>query len=119
MPRHQFAEPSQAWQTRSGQLLYRNASRTLIGEVIVRFSNAGNFELTFSKGPGLTLLIVRQDPNFVRISGPLARGSWSGPPAQAPVHLRAWLTLRDELAGAQDRQSIRHTAGTETFLFRF
>src|SRR5438067_2326804 len=69
LPHHQFAEPSQDWSSRNGQLLYRNARTTIIGEVVVRFSRAGNFELTFSKGPGLTLLLIRQDPNFVRISG--------------------------------------------------
>ena len=40
------------WQARSGQLLYRNARTTLIGDVLVRFSKSGDFELTFSKGPG-------------------------------------------------------------------
>jgi hypothetical protein len=117
--RHQFAEPSEDWHARNGQLLYRNAHRTIIGEVVVRFSNAGNFELTFSKGPGLTMLVIRQDPNFVRLSGALARGSWSGPPAQAPARFRGWLTLRDKLLHARDQQSVRHTAGGETFLFRF
>lgn len=119
MMRHQFAEPSQDWQARNGQLLYRNARTTIIGEVVVRFSSAGNFELTFSKGPGVTLLIIRHDPNFVRISGPLARGSWSGPPAQVPARFRGWVQLREKLIHAQDRQSIRHVAGAETFIFRF
>src|SRR6266581_9302405 len=58
---HQFAEPARDWQTRSGQLLYRTAKTTVIGDVIVRFSETGDFELTFSKGPGVTLFIVRQD----------------------------------------------------------
>src|ERR1051326_8464833 len=40
--RHSFAEPAADWQTRTGQLMYRNARRTLIGEVFVRFSNRGN-----------------------------------------------------------------------------
>jgi hypothetical protein len=117
--RHQFAEPSQDWSSRNGQLLYRNAKTTIIGEVVVRFSSAGNFELTFSKGPGVTLLLIRQDPNYVRLSGPLARGSWSGMPTQAPVRLRGWLTLRDKLLRSKDQQSVRHVVGAETFLFRF
>ena len=130
IPRHQFAEPSQDWRARNGQLLYRTAKTTIIGEVVVRFSSADNFELTFSKGPGVTLLIIRQDPNFVRISGPLARGSWSGPPAQVPARFRGWVQLREKLihalaagrvrpTGGQDRQSLRHVAGAETFVFRF
>jgi hypothetical protein len=116
---HQFAPPSGDWQTRSGQLLYRNARTSVIGEVVVRYSNAGSFELTFSKGPGLTLFVINQEENFVRFSGPLARGSWSGPPTQAPARLRGWLQVREKLLANKDRQSIRHVAGAETFLFRF
>src|SRR6266550_1554235 len=52
--RHQFDQPAENWQSRSGQLLYRSSTATLIGEVFVRFSNDNNFELTFSKGPGIT-----------------------------------------------------------------
>src|SRR6202011_2511369 len=69
---HQFAEPARDWQTRTGQLLYRTAKTTVIGDVVVRFSKAGDFELTFSKGPGVTLLVVRQDAGFAEINGPLA-----------------------------------------------
>jgi hypothetical protein len=116
---HQFAAPATDWTARSGQLLYHGRKTTLIGEVLVRFSNRGDFELTFTKGPGVTLLMVRQDPNFVRVSGPLARGSWSGPPAQAPVHLRGWVQLRDVLMKSGNQTSVRHSAGGETFTFHF
>ena len=75
--RHQFLEPTPDWQAKVGQLQYRGARTSLIGEVLVRYSSKGDFELTFSKGPGVTLLTVRQDDKFVRVSGPLARGSWS------------------------------------------
>ena len=117
--RHQFVEPARDWQARSGQLLYRTQKTTLIGEVLVRFSKSGDFELTFSKGPGVTLLVLRQDANFTEIKGPLARQGWSGPIDRAPPRLRGWLGLRDEFLHGQDRQSIRHVAGTETFLIRF
>lgn len=116
---HQFASPAADWQARNGQLLYRGHKTTLIGEVLVRFSNRGDFELTFTKGPGVTLLLVRQDPNFVRISGPLARGSWSGPPAQAPPRLRGWAQLRDVLTKAGNQPTVRHSAGDESFTFHF
>ena len=131
MPRHQFANSAQDWQTRSGQLLYRNATTTLIGEVLVRFSANGDFELTFSKGPGLTLLTLRQDATFAQVKGAMAGPGWSGPIDRAPPQLRGWLGLRDKIVQAQDRQprnnrgsrtvseSIRHTAGPETFLLRF
>ena len=117
--RHQFAGPALDWQARNGQLLYRGSRTTLIGEVLVRFSKAGDFELTFTKGPGVTLLTVKQDANFARVSGPLARGSWSGPSTQAPMRLRGWVQLRDVLMTSGDGLSVRHSAGAETFIFRF
>src|SRR5713101_4519415 len=58
---HEFAEARADWQTRSGQLLYRNPKATVIGDVFVRFSRNGDFELTFSNGPGVNLLFLRQD----------------------------------------------------------
>jgi hypothetical protein len=116
---HQFASPGTDWKARSGQLLYHGRKTTLIGEVLVRFSNKGDFELTFTKGPGVALLTVRQDANFVRVSGPLARGSWSGAPAQAPPRLRGWVELRDVLMRSANQASVRHSAAGETFTFHF
>src|SRR6266446_9052374 len=81
---HEFAEARADWQTRSGQLLYRNPKATVIGEVFVRFSKNGDFELTFSKGPGVTLLLIRQDAAFAEVRGALAGPGWSGPANQAP-----------------------------------
>lgn len=116
---HQFAEPAGGWQTRTGQLLYRNATTTMIGEAIVRFSNSGDFELTFSKGPGLTLLVLREDRTFAEVKGALARNGWLGPIDHAPTQLRGWLQLRDQIIQAQNRRTIRVASGGETFLFRF
>ncbi len=117
--RHQFANPATDWTARSGQLLYHGRKTTLIGEVLVRFSNKGDFELTFTKGPGVPLLMVRQDPQFVRISGPLARGSWSGPPAQAPARLRGWVALRDLLMSSAEKPTAHYSSGGESFSFHF
>jgi hypothetical protein len=116
---HQFAEPTGNWQTKSGQLMYRTAKTTLIGDVLIRFSRSGDFELTFSKGPGPTLLSLRQDANFVDVKGAFAHGGWSGPVAQAPQQLRGWLGLRDKLIRSQDQKQVPYAAGNETFLFRF
>jgi hypothetical protein len=116
---HQFTEPARDWQSRNGQLLYRTKSTTLIGEVLVRFSKNGEFELTFSKGPGVTLLTLKEDATFAQVKGGLARGGWSGPIANAPARLRGWLQLRDELAKAPNQNSVRYAAGGETFIFRF
>lgn len=116
---HQFADPGRDWKSRSGQLLYKSAKTSLIGEVLVRFSKGGDFELTFSKGPGLTLLHLRQDGSFASAKGPLARGGWSGATAQAPARLRGWLQLRDKVLASPNKPSISHSEGGETFTFRF
>ena len=97
--------------------MYRTDKTTLIGDVLVRFSKSGDFELSLSKGP-VTLLTLRQDASFAKVNGPFAQGGWSGPVEQAPKPLRAWLGLREKLINSQDR-SVRYTAGAETFLFRF
>jgi hypothetical protein len=116
---HRFAEPARDWQARNGQLLYRNARTTLIGEVLVRSSKTGEFELTFSKGGGLNLMTLKQDSEFARIEGPLAHPGWSGPIGSAPKRLRPWLDLRDVLAQNAGKPSVRHVAGGQTFIFQF
>ena len=116
---HQFSEPTSEWQTRTGQLMYRTPNRTLIGEALVRFSKTGDFELTVSKGPGITLLLLRQDPGFGEFNANFTGQRWSGPVAQAPPQLRGWLRLRDQFLHAPDRKRLRYVSGSETFLFRF
>jgi hypothetical protein len=97
--------------------MYRTDKTTLIGDVLVRFSKSGDFELSLSKGP-VMLLALRQDATFAEFKGPFAKVGWSGPVKQAPKPLRGWLGLRDKLTHSH-RQSVRYTAGNETFLFRF
>src|SRR5207244_3681247 len=92
---HQFSEPIGGWQTITGQLMYRSPNTTLIGDALVRFSKTGDFELTVSKGPGVTLLSLRQDASFAEVKGAFARQGWTGLVAQAPPQLRGWLGLRD------------------------
>lgn len=117
--RHQFVGPALDWQARHGQLLYQGKRTSLIGEVLVRFSKAGDFELTFTKGPGVTLLEIRQDANFFSVKGPLAGVKWSGSIAHAPPRLRGWLQLREKLMALGDKPSLTHSYGGETFTFRF
>jgi hypothetical protein len=117
--RHQFAGPARDWQARNGQLLYHGKRTTLIGEVLVRFSKSGDFELTFTKGPGVALLEIRQDANFFRVNGPLAGVSWSGSIAHAPPRLQGWLQLREKLMALGDKPTLTHSYGGETFTFRF
>ena len=116
---HQFAQPARDWQARTGQLLYRNPKTTVIGDVVVRFSKAGDFELTFSKGPGVNLLLLRQDSGFAEVRGPMAGRGWSGPIDRAPQQLRGWLELRDKIVHGEDRHQVRYVSGSETFVFRF
>src|SRR3954463_1644062 len=116
---HNFIGPSTDWQGRNGQVLYHGKRTTLIGEVLVRFSKAGDFELTFTKGPGVTLLEIRQDATNFSVRGPLAGVPWSGSVANAPGRLRGWLQLRDKLIALGDKPSLVHSYGGETFTFRF
>src|SRR5205823_9969406 len=81
---HEFSEPTAEWQTKSGQLMYRSPKTTLIGDALVRFSRTGDFQLTVSKGPGITLLSLRQDAMFAEVKGAFARQGWSGPVEKAP-----------------------------------
>lgn len=90
----------------------------MIGEVLVRFSKNGDFELTFTKGPGVTLLLVRQDATFAHVEGPLARGRWSGPVEKAPARLRGWLALRNILIQTP-KPMVKYSAGADTFIFEF
>jgi len=114
---HQFTTPAPAWRVKTGQLAYTGRKMSLIGEVLVRFSSAGELEFAFSKGPGVNLLTLRQDAKFASASGPLARGGWAGPTANAPARLRGWFALREKILAGGD--SIRVTAGDETFNLHF
>jgi hypothetical protein len=116
---HSFSNPTSDWQSKSGQLMYHTPNTTLIGEVLVRFSKDGDFELTVSKGPGITLLSLRQDATFAEVKGGLAGHGWSGPVTQAPPQLRGWLGLRDRFLQESDRKNLRYAVGNETFVFRF
>ncbi len=116
---HQFAEPSREWTTRNGQLLYHGKKRAIIGEVLVRFSNRGDFELTFTKGPGVSMLTMRTDPQFARLQGLLIGLPWSGPIAQPPPRARGWLALREQILRNPLAQTFRARAGDESFVVRF
>ena len=116
---HQFAEPAAGWQTKTGQLMYRTAKATLIGEALVRFSKSGDFKLTVSKGPGITLLSLRQDAAFAEINASFTGQHWSGPTASAPSQLRGWLGLRDQFLREPNQKTLRYASDGESFLFRF
>jgi hypothetical protein len=99
--------------------MYRTAKATLIGEAVVRFSKVGDFELTVSKGPGITLLTLQQDAQFAEFNASFTGQHWSGPTAQAPQQLRAWLGLRDQFLRAPNQKTLRYVSSGETFQFQF
>ncbi len=114
---HQFASPAPNWQSRAGQLAYKGPKVSLIGEVVALYSSAGDFELTFTKGPGVKLIVIRQDAQYASAEGPLARGAWAGPIASAPARLHGWFGLRDKVVAGGN--NVRLTSGAETFNLRF
>jgi hypothetical protein len=99
--------------------MYRTAKATLIGEAVLRFSKTGDFGLTISKGPGITLLSLRQDSDFAEFNANFTGQRWTGRVAQAPTQLRGWLALRDQFLRAPNQKTLRYISGSETFLFRF
>src|SRR3954453_5044678 len=84
---HHFNPPAKDWQARTGQLLYRTGEMKVAGDVLVRFSKAGDFELTFSKGPGVSLFTIEQDATFAKLKSSLAGLSWAGQTDRAPTQL--------------------------------
>lgn len=116
---HRFSALTSEWQTRTGQLLYRNRRTTIVGDVVVRTSRAGDYELTFSKGPGVPLLSIQQDASFARVKGALSKIGWAGPVAHAPPQLRGWLALREKIIAAQNQPSVQFKQDGETFIVHF
>jgi len=116
---HHFNPPAKDWQARTGQLMYRTAGMTVTGDVLVRFSKAGDFEMTFSKGPGVNLFTIQQDATYAHVTSSLSHLSWSRKPEDAPKQLRGWLSLREKLLAAPKDKVVRQTTYSEKFVFRF
>ena len=115
---HQFSEPAAGWETKTGQLMYRTAKATLIGEAIVRLSKTGDFELTVSKGQGSHCCPSDKMPGL-RNSTQTSRTSVGLVPPHAPRTAARWLELRDQFLRAPNQKTLRYASGSETFLFRF
>ena len=101
-----FLEPDADWQAKNGQLLYRGKKNNVDRRSAGAIFEAGDFELTFTKGPGIALLEVRQDANFASVKGPLARGSWSGRPRARRRDCAAGCELRELLLASGDKTSF-------------
>ena len=117
---HQFATPDKSWKTHIGQLKYSDATRTLIGDVVVQQRGTEDFQLDFQKVGGIPLLTLREDATTARAEGLFARGSWQGVPSAAPKHLRSWVALREAFhRAAPDAPALTFPAADQQFVFQF
>ena len=82
--------------TRVGQLQYTFGGHSVVGDIILRTLNAGDYDLYFSKG-GVTVLEFQTRGSHMAATGLLARNGWSGPTTEARGPLRPWATLREVL----------------------
>ena len=82
--------------TRVGQLLYAYGGHSIVGDIILRSLNGGDYDLYFSKG-SVPVLEFQTRGTHMAATGVLARNGWSGEIAEARGPLRPWATLRDVL----------------------
>ncbi len=82
----------------AGQMLYSGKKRTFVGDFTVRQSPT-DFALDVTKGPGMQLILVRE--NGVNLARVEALGhAWQGDPRHfIPPQARNWLALREVFAG--------------------
>jgi hypothetical protein len=94
---HQFAQPDAKWTTRSGQLLYREGDRSIVGDLALS-TNGRNLRLEFSKA-GMALLRLERDGTHARFDGPLARLAHTiSLPAKSGSRDAGWLEVADRAA---------------------
>ena len=86
----QFPQPTNLWESFSGQLQHVTPGHTVIGDVVAA-RHATDFHLEFSKGGAVPLIKVSRHQQVARAEGPLAHGRWQGDAASAPPALRGWV----------------------------
>jgi len=94
-----FPEYNPAGRTIAGQMLYSGKKRTFVGEFTVRRSPT-DFALDVTKGPGMQLILVRENgDNLARVEA--LNHAWQGNPRRfVPPQARNWLALREVFSGA-------------------
>ncbi|MEI8107552.1 MAG: hypothetical protein WCI46_07020 [Verrucomicrobiota bacterium] len=92
---HPFPTPNPSWKSHLGQLKYHDASRSLIGDVLVQKNSPTDFYLDFQKTGGISLISLHEDATTARVEGLLAHYSWQGSPSNPPKHLLPWIALRE------------------------
>ncbi|MGA3170809.1 MAG: hypothetical protein ABSE62_07320 [Chthoniobacteraceae bacterium] len=95
---HIFPAYNPAGQNVAGQMLYSSKKRTFVGEFTVRQSPT-DFALDVTKGPGMELILVRENgDNLVRVEA--LNHAWQGDPRHfVPPQVRNWVALREVFAG--------------------
>jgi hypothetical protein len=84
--------PDASWKGIGGQVLYRDAKRSIVADVSLRQGrNSREYSLEVSKA-GLVLLKLDRAESLGWAKGPLARRSFAGPVTSAPEHLQGWFT---------------------------
>ena len=120
-----FPEYNPAGRNVSGQMLYSGKKRTFVGDFTVRQSPT-DFALDVTKGPGMQLILVRENgDNLVRVEA--LNHTWQGNPQHfVPAQVRNWVALRQVFtggtpAGAKVTRTPRHIvvlfADGERFVF--
>ncbi len=82
--------------TRVGQLLFTYGGHSIVGDIVLRNLNGGDYDLYFSKG-GVQVLEFQTRGTHMTATGVLAKNGWSGPVAEARGPLRPWATLKEVL----------------------
>jgi hypothetical protein len=82
----------------AGQMLYVGKKRTFVGEFTVRQSPT-DFALDVTKGPGMELILVRENgDNLARVEA--LNHTWQGDPRHfVPPQVRNWVALRQVFSG--------------------
>lgn len=93
-----FPEYNPAGRTIAGQMLYSGKKRSFVGEFTVRQSPT-DFALDVTKGPGMQLILVRENgDNLARVEA--LNHAWQGDPRHfIPPQVRDWLALRTVFSG--------------------
>jgi hypothetical protein len=115
-----FPTPTAEWQSLSGQMQHIAPNgKSVIGDVVIRRSKQGDFQLELSSGPGVPLMRIFQAEGRGRAEGVMARGSWQGDPTRAPKHLRGWFRLAHVFSVKGHNRDLKITEEGEQFVFRF
>lgn len=115
-----FPTPAADWQTLSGQMQHVGLDgKSVIGDVVIRRSKQGDFQLSFASGPGFPLMRLWVSGTRGRAEGVMARRPWQGEVAKAPERLRGWFQLPKIFATKGHNRDLSVVEQGERFVFHF